>query len=301
MQVQTVNGKISADELGHVLTHEHIFLNVLREYRGDGLLNDFDLAVDELRMFRDVGGRTIIDCTTRGLEPDPTAVARAAEKSGINIIMGCGFYRDPYLKPDWLDPKSAGELADELLVEVENGFGDTGVRPGIIGEIGADKWYISCLEERSFRAAARAQKESGLAITTHAARWPVGLAQLKVFEEEGVELDRVIVGHSDTVPSKDYHLELARRGAYVQFDTIRNEPRNLEERVGYVLNMLEHGFEDRVLLSHDVCLRSHLCSTGGGGYTLISNVFLPRLREAGVDDETIDLITCQNPRRVLIG
>ncbi|WP_326822087.1 hypothetical protein OHA77_03545 [Streptosporangium sp. NBC_01639] len=300
--VVTVTGECAAEDLGFVLPHEHLFLDLVQEYRGDGLLNDREAAVEDLRSYATAGGGALIDCSTRGLNPQPEWVAEVSRRTGVKIVMGCGFYRDPYLRPEWIDRTTVSALADELIHEVEHGFGTTGVRPGIIGEIGADREYISAAEERSFRAAARTHHATGLTITTHAARWPVGIPQLDLLAEEGVAPQRVIIGHCDTVADPDYHLEVARRGAYVQFDCIRKGPEwDLQSRVRYVLNLVENGFADRVLISHDVCLNSHLEVRGGGGYTLILREFLPRLRDAGLSDELIEQITVHNPANALVG
>jgi predicted metal-dependent phosphotriesterase family hydrolase len=299
--VMTTEGPVDASTLGLVLPHEHIFLDLTREYRGDGLLNDFDAAVGELRDFAQHGGGTIIECTTRGLTPQRDRVADAARAAGVNVVVGVGFYRDPYLRPEWMDPTSVQALADELIAEVRDGIDGTNVRAGIIGEIGSDRSYISAAEERSFRAAGRAQVATGLGLTTHAARWPVGHAQLDLLAEEGVDPRNVIVGHCDTVPIPGYHLSIAERGAYVQFDTIRAGAKfDLECRVRWVRNLVDHGHENRILLSHDVCLASHLSVRGGSGYTLLMREFLPMLKAAGVSDEVVEMITVHNPRRALL-
>ena len=261
----TVLGPIDGSELGRTLTHEHLFIDLLREYRGDGLLNDPQLAADELGDFRDAGGRTIVDCTSIGLGRDPAALAEVARASGVNVVMGTGHYRVPYIDRDRLDRTGVDALADELVAEIEAGVGETGVRPGIIGEIGCDR-YLTAVEERSFGAAARAHRRSGLTITTHAARWPVGLPQLELLEEEGVDPRRVIIGHSDTVPDAAYHRMLAERGAWVEFDTIQGDSEyDTQQRVDLIRALADAGFADRILLSHDVCLRSHLRRLGGCG------------------------------------
>jgi len=298
----TAGGPKPADQLGVVLPHEHVFMSLVREYRGDGLLNDYPLAVQELTDFARNGGGAIVDTTTRGLNPHHAQAAKAASEAGIDIVFGCGFYRDPYLEGPWLDEHDADQTAAVLIDEIEHGINGTDLRAGIIGEIGADRWYISAKEERSFRAAARAQLHTGLTITTHAARYPVGLPQLDLLEAEGVSAGRVIIGHCDTVPDTGYHLALAERGVFVQFDTIRLDSEyDLDLRVGYVKNLVDRGHEDKVLLSHDVCLRSHLKAIGGGGYTLLFDQFIPRLRKAGIAESTITRLTQTNPQRALVG
>ena len=223
--VMTVSGEVDAAELGVTLPHEHVFINIVREYRGEGLLNDYELMKQELGAFKAAGGKTIVDCTTNDIARDPKMLRAISEDTGVAIVMGCGYYRDPYINRSHIDERSVDELAEELVRDLTVGVGDSGVRAGVIGEIGADKWYVSAPEERSFRAAARAHHQTGITITTHAARWTVGLPQLEILTNEGVDPRRVIIGHCDMVPIPEYHLELARRGAYVEFDTIRGRDR----------------------------------------------------------------------------
>jgi phosphotriesterase-related protein len=323
-EVMTVNGPIASESMGITLPHEHVFCNILRENRETGLLNDEQLIVEEIAVFRAQGGRTLWDVSSYELtvgtvvEPAPSAMEsmakgtrgpaglealqRVARAADVNVVVGTGHYRDPYLDKLWFDMASADSIADRIVEDIVEGFPDSGVRAGIIGEIGADKWYISAAEERSFRGAARAHGRTGVTITTHAARWPVGLAQLDLLESEGVQPHRVIIGHCDTVNNPAYHVELARRGAYVQFDTIRRNPRGTDLRIALVDNMIQHGHIDRLLLSHDVCLTSHLQAGGGGGYGWILTDFVPRLRAAlKLSDEELETIMVQNPRRALTG
>jgi predicted metal-dependent phosphotriesterase family hydrolase len=302
MHVMSVSGPVEASALGVVLPHEHVFADLVREYRGTGLLNDEHLARLELALLRDAGGRTLVDLTLDEIGRDPAALARVAEASGVTIIMGCGHYRDPYLNRDWFDRHAVDAIADEIVAEIEEGANGTGIRPGIIGEIGADKWYISATEERSFRAAARAHLRTGLTISTHAARWPVGVEQARLLAEEGVDPRRVIIGHADTVPIPEYHLSLARLGCFVCFDSIGTGTEyDLSRAVDYVMALVRAGFSDQVLLSHDVFLRGHLRADGGPGYGFLLTDFLPMLVDAGLDAEEARSFVTRNPVHALTG
>jgi phosphotriesterase-related protein len=301
-QVMTVTGPVAASSLGMTLTHEHLFINLMREYRGDGLLHDEKLMCEEVQRFARAGGATIIDCTTEELGRNPEGLKRISEATGIKIVMGTGHYRDPYLDRAWFDRTRVSEIADLMIAEITQGIDGTAIKAGIIGEIGADKWFVSAVEELSFRAAALTQKRTGLTITTHAARWPVGRDQLRILVESGAEASRVIIGHCDTVPDTDYHEEIARGGSYVQFDCIQGESAYQTERVtSYILNLIRKGFGDRVLLSHDVCLTSNLSVNGGCGYDYIPAHFLPLLKEKGLSPEDIEMLVVENPRRALTG
>lgn len=301
VEVITVLGPVPAEELGTTLPHEHVFIDLVREYRGDGLLNDPVLAVEELQAYVAAGGRTLVDCTSAGLGRDPRRLAEVARETGLNIVTGCGWYRDPYL-PAELDRLPVDALAELIVRDIEEGIDGTGVRAGVIGEVGADRAWISAREERSFRAAARAHHRTDLTITTHAARWPVGLPQLDLLAEERVNPHRVVIGHCDMVPDPDYHLELARRGAWVQFDTVQGESEyDTRRRVEWIRNLARHGHLDQLLLSQDVCLRSNLRAMGGPGYTYVVTQFADVLRDAGFGEDDLHLLLVDNPRRALTG
>lgn len=299
--VVTVRGEIEADRLGRVLPHEHLFCNTVREYRGDGLLADEQLAVEELAV---LAGEptTLVDLTLDEIGRDPEALRRVSEATGVHVVMGCGHYRDPYLDHRDLDRTSVPELAERLVAEFEHGVGETGVRPGIIGEIGADQRYVSAAEERVLRAAARAHHRTGLTISTHSARWPVALAQLEILAEEKVDPRRVVVGHSDSVARPGFQLELARRGCYVELDAVgTGTPHEQRRIVEYVRTLIDEGHLGQILLSQDVFLASHLHANGGPGYGHLFHEFLPRLREAGVGPDELVQITTHNPARALAG
>jgi phosphotriesterase-related protein len=318
----SVLGEVALDELGPVLSHEHVFLNLMRERRGDGLLADESRAVEELSVFRDQGGSAIIDLTaaelTPGSVPDasPTfdaqspgqtreprsveALRRVSRASGVHIFLATGRYRDPYLHRPLIDRLGVDGLAAEMVRDLTEGFGDTVVRAALIGEIGSDAWYISAAEERVFRAAAAAHHRTGAAIYTHAARWEVGLAQLDLLEACGVEPQHVAVGHVDTVPSAEYALRVAQRGAYVGLDTIYSKARG-EWALERLLDLVQAGFADQVLLSHDVCVTSQLRSAGGPGYGYILGSLRRAALARDLPGERFDEIVTVNPRRLLSG
>ena len=296
--VMTVRGPVPGDDLGVTLPHEHVFVDLTREYRGDGLLNDPGLAEAELGLFVDAGGRTLVDVTSVGLGRDPDGLRLISAHTGLHIVMGSGFYRRAYFPPE-VDELSTDAVADLIVRDIEDGV--DGIRAGIIGEIGCDR-VLTALEERSFRAAARAHRRTGLTVTTHAARWPVGTAQLDLLVEEGVDPRRVVIGHCDMVPDHDYHLALARRGAWVQFDTVQGVHEwDTRQRLDWIRSLADEGHLDQVLLSQDVCLRSDYAAMGGPGYAYVVTTFADRLKEAGFDDTDIRGLLVDNPRRMLTG
>jgi phosphotriesterase-related protein len=301
--VQTVDGPIAPEAIGFTLTHEHVFLELWAN-DGDGVMaqvRDEDVLAAELVAFRDAGGTCLVDQTPGGAGADPDGLRRLSARTGLSIVTGCGWYTQPYYPPgDDLGRRSTAGIADALIAEITGGLGDTAVRPGIIGEIGVSQGWISAVEERVHRAAARAQIATGLPLATHTLYHSSGAAQMALFDEEGVDPARVCVGHCDTFPSLEYCLSVARWGGYVSIDNLGHQAGDHEDRVReVVLGLLEAGLEQQVLLSQDVGQVAELRSRGGRGYTYVIETFLPSLRAAGVDERMIETITVDNPRRWL--
>jgi predicted metal-dependent phosphotriesterase family hydrolase len=314
---QTVLGPVDPADLGFTLPHEHTAIalwHVPNRWDYWELTADEPIIVAELLRFRDLGGGTLVDVTPSGMGRDPGWLVRLARATGLQLVMAAGWYRDAYYPATLdVDRRTADSLADELVREVEVGLAVEGegagghalrVKPGIFGEIGTDKPWLTAREERVHRAVARAARSTGLAITTHAVMSPVGLAQLDVFEAEGVDPARVVIGHADSYPNLGHYLEIVRRGASLEFDFLgmaftpmerHGEPRIID----LLLELLSRGHADRVLLSQDVCHNQQLRHYEGSGYTYLQETFLPRLRARGLGDSEIEQITVANPRRIL--
>ena len=306
--VQSVTGQIAPGDLEFILPHEHTGCELWHvQARWDywELTRDEDIIAPELAGFRELGGTCLVDVTNHGLGRDAPRLRRLSERTGLPIVMGSGWYRQSYYPPEALiDRRTVDDLADELIREANDGAAGSGIRPGIIGEIGSDKPWLSAQEERVFRAVARASTATGLAITTHAAQSGVGVAQLAVLVDAGADPARVVVGHVDSYPYPEYYLALLSRGACIEFDFLgmRFSPVDaaMEPRLVELLHdLVDRGFADRVLLSQDVCHTMQLKRFGGNGYTYLQETFLPRLRQAGIPEEAITRMTVDNPRRIL--
>jgi predicted metal-dependent phosphotriesterase family hydrolase len=306
--VQTVRGPIDPGTLGFTLPHEHTAISLWHiPNRWDywELRRDEPIISAELARFAAKGGTGVVDVTLPGVGRDPAWLARLSEASGLHIVMGAGWYREAYYPAEALiDRRSVDDLADEIIRDASEGVAGTGIRAGIIGEIGTDKPWLSAQEERVHRAAARAAKRTGLAITTHAVQSAVGLDQLAVFEAEGADLSRVVIGHADSHPDPAYHRAIVDRGASVEFDFLGMSFTPLERHgegriIESICDLLAAGHAERILLSQDVCHDSQLAYYGGNGYTYLADAFLPRLSAAGVSDDEIRTITVDNPRRLL--
>ena len=306
--VQTVLGRVDPSELGFSLPHEHtrcVLWQIPARWDYWELTGEDEMILPELARFKDLGGTCLADLTLQSIGRDPARLRRLATASGLHLVMGCGWYREAYYPAEALiDRRSVGSLAEELEREFAEGADGTGVRPGIIGEIGTDKPWLSAQEERVFRAVARASQVTGMAVITHAVMSPVGLDQLAVMEDAGVDPGRVVIGHADSYPDLAHYERIFERGASIEFDflgmSFTPQERMGEDRlIRLLLEMLGAGRVDRILLSQDVCHNSQLRQYEGNGYTYLQETFLPRLRGAGVEEDEIRRITVDNPRRIL--
>jgi phosphotriesterase-related protein len=303
-QVQTVLGAVAPGDLGFTLPHEHTKCSLWWiENRWDywELIGDEPRINEELAAYKALGGGTLVDVTPIGIGRDLARLARLSQATGLHIVAGAGWYRQAYYPAEArIDRRSIDDLADEIVQE----FVDGPVRPGIIGEIGTDKPWVTAQEERVFRAAARAALRTGASVTTHAVQSDVGLAQLAILEDEGLDPARIVIGHCDSHPRIEHWREIVRRGAHVQADFLGMSFTPLERAgepkvVELISTLLNEGFEKQILLSQDVCHDSQLASYGGNGYTYLQKSFLPQLAAAGVNAETIKTITVENPARLL--
>ncbi len=306
-RVLTVTGPVPPDRIGFTLPHEHtscrLEVTASREHPAR-FGSDIEVMTDELRDFRRRGGSCLVDVTSVGLGRDPVWLRTLATQTGLQVVMGAGWYCESHYPPEaGIDRRSVESLADEIEAEVRQGVGDTGVHPGIIGEIGTDRGWVSPREERVHRAAARAARRTGLALMTHSPHGGVALAQLRVFEEEGLDPGRVVIGHADAVPDLDHLLAILERGANLSFDGLGGADASGDLRearlVELLVELLERGFTDRVVLSQDVCRDDQLRAFGGHGFGYVAQHFLPHLRTAAVGEGEIAAMTVENPRRIL--
>ena len=298
-EVITVRGPIPSEEMGITQAHEHLILDAMDHYGSYGfVIDDEDLVVEELAAFTRQGGRTICDVTTTEIGRNPEALKRVSQAAGIHVVMGSGWYRE-FAYPSEVEEKTSRELADQLVREIEVGVGGTGIRAGFIGEIGTGRHYVKPAEERVFRAAALAQAETKVAITTHTTRWgTLALEQIAMLREFGADLSRVIIGHLGDRRGVHHLLPIAETGVYVEVDNIGYHDYLPEAlRADNVAALVKEGFAERILLGEDICMLDHLASLGGKGYGYLLEVFVPLLRERGVTEEQIELMLVTNPAR----
>lgn len=303
-QIMTVRGPIAPEELGVCMVHEHLIVDSWAMWPVPNyslIVDDEDLVTEEVRAYKEAGGTTIVDVTTIGLERNPAALRRISEATGVQIVMGCGWYRER-VYPAYIQERSADELAGMLVAEIERGAAGTAVRPGIIGEIGTERKFITPAQERVFRAAARAHRATGAPITTHTTHWgELALEQLALLAEEGVDPRRVIVGHLGDRRDIKLLLPIAETGAFLGIDNIGYHDYQREERrAGNVMELIAAGFRSQVLLSMDIATLPELHWYGGKGFDYLLLRFVPLLRELGATEEDIHALLVDNPKRALV-
>jgi phosphotriesterase-related protein len=279
------------------------------KHLGNHRLNQEQIAIQELRRMREVGGQSLVDLTCVETKRNPLGLRRVAEEAGINIVMGCGHYIKDFLSPEFAKT-SVDTLAQELISEILVGVDGTDIRAGIIGEIGCSyPWTEE--ERRSMLAAVAAQQETGATLSVHPGRNPEAPREIIQFiRDAGGDQTRTIIGHIDrTIFELDGVLRLADTGCVIEYDFFGIESSyypfqeidlpNDAIRLKMIRALIDAGHLSRVLISHDICTRTRLVHYGGHGYGHIFMNIIPMMKRKGFTDDEIDAILVQNPRRLL--
>jgi phosphotriesterase-related protein len=303
-QVVTVLGPIDPATLGPTLSHDHLILDAFAlfgETTGSyaWILDDVQVAIREVEAYHAAGGRAICEPTNEGLHRNPAALREISQATGVHIVMGAGWYRERAY-PSYVHEELPDQLAERLVRELTIGVGETGIRPGFIGEIGTERYSVSPAQERVFRAAARAHRRTGCPIMTHTTHFgELALEQLDLLEEEGVDPHHVIVSHLGDRMGIESLRPIAARGAWINVDNLgfSGGYAPLDMRADNVASLCAEGLVDQVMLSNDICLIDQLASYGGCGYGNVLTNFVPLLRSRGVSDADIHRMLEANPAR----
>ncbi len=300
MRVMTVLGPVSPEALGVTLTHEHILIDLRHSaYAFDAILDDVDLAIDELRVYRAAGGGAIVEVTGEDLGRSVRGQRRIAEETEVHIIAATACYTEPYYL-DYVMQLTINKLADRMVDEITKGIDGTGIRAGIIGEIGTRRDFVKPSEERVFRAAARAHRRTGVAITTHTFQEQLIFDQIGIFEDEGVDLRRVVIGHLGDQRDLERLRTIAAKGVTLGIDHIGWEvPQKDFWRAKLIATLVREGYARQLLLSMDICWKSRLHWYGGAGYDYLLRTFIPMLTKEGVPESAIRTMLVENPQRLL--
>ncbi len=346
-KVQTVLGPIEPESLGITQTHEHLLIDlgcyfaapeeaserawIHKPLTMDGLgrawrrfayqldfqqLLDVQVAIEEISRYKYAGGNSLVDATSVGIARDPLALTRISRATGLNVIMGSSYYVPVSYPPD-LDQRSEQAIADEIIRDITVGVGDTGVRSGIIGEIG-NFWPMTDTQRKVLTASANAQLETGAPILIHPAfdvESPPAI--IGVLTEAGVDPRRIIMGHLDFFSGlgsagQDVFRYLAETGCFMEWDVFGLEDTSFGEeyenplivpsdvqRIQAIEFAIEQGAGDRVLIAHDVCTKHQYARYGGKSYDHILTNIVPRMRRRGLGQDQIDAFLVHNPARIL--
>jgi phosphotriesterase-related protein len=340
--IQTVVGNIPADALGVTLSHEHLLINTVNptfqepvelserhlayqpvtlENRGwvelnwarnrDNLiLDDEETAIAELTRFYRSGGDSLIDVTSIGIGRDPRALARIARATGVNIVMGSGYYVQP-THPPRVQEMSETAIRDEIIRDFAVGVGDTGIRAGVIGEIGCS-WPLADDERKVLRAAAAAQSELACGLTIHPGRDPQAPGEIiEILGGGGADLRRVVIGHIErTIQDMPGLEKLAKTGCFIEWDIFGIESTahfpyrtagldipSDAQRLDQIAALCHSGYGSQILISHDICFKHRLTKYGGTGYEHILRNVAPWMIQRGFDADEVRGILVSNPRR----
>ncbi len=313
--INSVLGPLQTRDLGFTLSHEHVLVtsagiqHVYPEYIDrEGTIKR---AVADLKQAYSEGLRTMVDVTTMDLGRDVRLLAEVSRQSGVQIICATGTWRDI---PRAFWNATPDMIAPLYIREIQVGIEGTGIKAGII-KVANDVGGVTREGEIILRAAARAQKATGVPISTHTwAPERVGEQQVRIFEEEGVDLDRVYIGHSNDTTDTDYLIGLLKKGVWIGLDRfpggLTAGTPNWEVRTETAKKLIDAGFAHRIMLSHDWSVTLTIATKemqetrrkyNPDGYLFITRKVLPRLRQLGVPDQTIQRIMVENPRRFFEG
>lgn len=337
-RVLTVAGPVDPSRLGQTLMHEHVFVDLRRPpgfhrpgedspeaaepltlanlasvrhgrpNADNDVLGDFDEMLAEVLAFARAGGGTMVEVSPIGLGRDPEALLRMSRASGLNVVMGGGWYTPTFHPPD-MGERTVDELADVIVRDIVIGVGGTGVRSGIIGEVGAESAPLTDDELKSVRASGRASGITGAPVTFHVGG--VGEEKLRVLdilEEEGVAPSNVVMGHAaEILTDPSLADRLLARGVFVEFDFLASPGSpwghlvlTSDHKIARgIADLVERGHAGQIVLGHDVCQKIQLKRYGGQGYDYIPRHFLPALRRLGVSERAIHMIMVENPARAL--
>ena len=340
---QTVLGPIPTNQLGITLMHEHLLLdlecyfdepeaasekkfigaplefNLLGKYGArwsynrEGLhLHDIELSINEAKEFKFAGGSTIVDTTNIGIGRDPSGLAKIARATGLNVIMGSGYYV-PMSYPSGISEKTTDQITDEIVKDITVGVNNTDIKSGIIGEIGNFS-PMDSVQEKILIASAHASIETGASISIHPGnddRSPYEIVTL--LAKEGVSESKIIIRHlSIAFEDRSLLKDLAETGCFLEYDHfgsfedssfeyrgITDLIKNDTSQIEIIEFLVENGFRDQVLIAHDVCYKSHYKQYGGKGFDYIITGIIPRLRKHGFSNKDINMMLVDNPAKAV--
>jgi phosphotriesterase-related protein len=339
-KIQTVLGLIEPSQLGITLPHEHLMCDGsgwfvepadsfekamarrpvsvdilwwLTYHRftnlDDMILMDEQEAVEEVTAFQLAGGNSVVEMSNIGLGRSPKSLARISRKTGLHILMGSGYYFEQSIRAD-LKAKSEEQITEEIVEDIENGVGITGICAGFIGEIGCT-WPLTDFERKSLRASAKAQKITGAALNIHPGQHEDAAMQaVRIVEDAGADLTKTTIDHIDrAVRERENRIALAEMGVYLEYDLFGREGYypleqrkidlpNDHGRINEIMDLMASGYTKQILISQDVWNKTQRRKYGGWGYAHILDNTLPVMRAKGMTEDEIRTLMVENPARL---
>ncbi|CAH1252848.1 PTER [Branchiostoma lanceolatum] len=267
-------------------------------------------VIEELKFFKQHGGSSMVECTIVGLERDMNMMKRMAEESGVNIISGTGYYVDAALPQD-VHSATQEQLVSTMVQDITKGAAGTSTRCGVIGEIGTS-WPVTATEKKVLQATAAAQTQLGCPVIIHPGRNKEAPAEvIRILAEAGGDISRTVMSHLDrTIYDKGELSEFAKLGSYLEWDLFGIEVSYYEQvtnldmpsdaqRIQMIKHVLDNGYEDRVVIAHDVHTKHRLMHYGGHGYSHILLNVVPMMLARGISQDQVDKMLIHNPRNWL--
>ena len=295
----TTLGEKNLEDIAFILPHEHLFVDLgeiaAERYKHADVNDVITVMVPEIQKAKRAGVSALVECTPVGVGRRVDIVKTLSEATNFPVVVATGIYREPWV-PAWAQEATQGKLESWMISELLTGIENTGVQAGFI-KLSAGDDGITEGETKILRAAASAGRMTNAAIGSHTIRGRVVLTQVKILEEEGYTPERFIWIHTQAERDVGLHLELAERGVWLEFDAIGSEGFSDEYFIERILTLIEAGFAEQLLLSHDRGWYDPSKPKGGTQlpYTYLTETFLPKLRVAGVDDSMMDQLTRVNP------
>jgi phosphotriesterase-related protein len=274
-------------------------------------LLDERAAIEEVLKYRYAGGGALADTTSMGIARDPLALARISRATGLKVVMG-GSYYVSLSHPADMDKRTEDSIARQIIRDVKEGVGDTGVRSGLIGEVGCSDWPLPKNERKALRASGTAQAETGAPVSIHTASGEEAKhGILDILADGGADPRHVIMGHLDSYTDRRALKRLAQTGCFMEIDVFGWEHSALEgsyegvdwttdaQRIDNIQYLIEQGHVGQILIAQDVCQKWMYTRYGGKGFAHILENIVPRMRKRGFTDAHLKAILVDNPARAL--
>ena len=297
--IRTLRGKIDGENLGNTLIHEHIYVkpNELFDYY-DYILDNPDKMIEELDFFKKANGRSIVDLTPINYGRNPIALLNIAKKTSLNLMFVTGFHKEEFM-PKWLDKMTDDEIYTFLKREILEGVTEKNLLP-VAMKFGTSHNEITNREKRIIKIEAKVHRDTKIPFITHCDKGTMGLQQIHLLEENGVNLKKVCLSHVDLTMDYDYILEIVKTGASISFDHVGRDPyREDFKKIQILSKLIQAGYIDNINIAGDMGRKKYLKSyKGKPGLDYILTDFRENFIKE-IDQKSFDKILIDNPRRFL--